>query len=396
MVADFIIDSLRYWSGEMGVDGFRFDLAPVLGNCRSEGGFEYNCTDPGNVLNRMVAELPVRDAATLAGVDLVAEPWATGVGNTYQLGRFPDGWAEWNDVYRKCFREAENKLHVIPLPPAPLANAFAGSEQQFRNTGPRLDPRPYQSINYIASHDGYTLRDLFSYTNDDQEAWDHGGNARARRQAMRNAFAVLMLSAGTPMFMGGDEFFRTQGGQTNTVAVDDPSVYLNWEHFQQYARALEDNDAAALARLQQEDDIRTYEFTRNLLRFRQRYPSLRPARYFTGLNVNGLKDIAWLRSDGSELSGNDWGDRNNLFLAFRVDNRAYLSEAGVASIYVAYNRDAFDVALVLPENLAMRRWFRVVDTDEWMEDLGNFENDGTMLDRSYTQHKRSLLILIEK
>jgi isoamylase len=396
MVRGFIMDSLQYWSDEMGVDGFRFDLAPVLGNARCEGGFEFNSTDPKNVLNRMVTELPVRDPQTLVGVDLIAEPWAVGDG-TYQLGNFPDGWAEWNDVFRSTFRQAENKLHVVPIPPASIASGFAGSDQQFLNKGARRDPRPYHSINYISSHDGYTLRDVFSYTNM-QDVWDHGGNDASQRQAVRNAFAILMVAAGTPIFCFGDELFRTLNGRDNVVAVDDASVYLDWVHFNQYALAIQTNDQALLGEMRRHEDIRIYEFARNLIRFRQLYPSLRPARYFTGSDMNQaeLKDIAWFRWDGSELAGSDWGDPNIHFLAFRVANQAFLSTTGVASIYVAYNRSDHDDSIVLPENLAGRRWFRMVDTAGWMEALGNFENGTTMLERSYIMHERSVLILIEK
>jgi isoamylase len=368
----------------------------VLGNARYESGFEFNRADPKNVLNRMVTELPVRDPQTLVGVDLIAEPWAVGNG-TYQLGRFPDGWAEWNDVFRNTFRLAENKLHVVPVPPAPIANGLAGSAQQFLNNGPRLDPRPYHSINYISSHDGYTLRDVFSYTNM-QDAWDHGCNGASQRQAVRNAFALLMVAAGTPMFCSGDELSRTLNGRDNVVAVDDSSVYLDWEHFNQYALALQTNDLTLLGEMRLHDDIRIFEFARNIMRFRHLYPSLRPARYFTGSDMNqaGLKDIAWFRRDGSELAGSDWGDPNIHFLAFRVDNQAFLTTTGVASIYAAYNRSDQDASVVLPENMAARRWFRMVDTAEWMEALGNFENGTTMLDRSYFMHGRSMLILIEK
>lgn len=397
MVRDFILDSLQYWSNEMGVDGFRFDLAPVLGNSCAEGGFMFERDDPHNVLNRTVRELPLRDPVTLAGVDLIAEPWATGSGTTYQLGRFPDGWAEWNDQYRIIMRQAANKLHVAPVAPWQVANALAGSDQQFRNNMPRSDPRPFNSINYLVSHDGYCLRDLFSYTAQD-DSWDHGGDRAAQRQAVRTALAVLMLSVGVPMFTGGDELFRSLDGRENTVAVDDESVYLAWDHLHRYANALNSRDKTQLAQLLQEDDIRTYLFARRMLRFRHQYAVLRPEQYFTGAyaSQNGLKDITWYRPDGHEFNGNDWGNQDIHCVAFRLDNQAYHQATGVAALYAAYNYDDQDVRLALSFNLPRHRWYRVADTAAWMEPLGNFDGGDTVLDGSYDLHARSVLILIEK
>ncbi|MBI4652189.1 glycogen-debranching protein, partial [Candidatus Desantisbacteria bacterium] len=243
IVRNFIIDSLKYWSDKMGVDGFRFDLAPVLGNAKFEGGYEFNRVDPKNVLNRVIKELPLRDKETLAGIDLIAEPWATGSGNTYQLGQFPDGWSEWNDKFRIAFRQTENKLHVISTEPFKAANFFSGSQQEFKNSSPRQDPKPYNSVNYIVSHDGFCMRDLFSYTGN-ENSWDHNGNPAKQRKAIRNAFCILMVSSGVPMFTGGDELFRTQNGLENTVAIDDSSAYINWENLNKYSEAikLKDND----------------------------------------------------------------------------------------------------------------------------------------------------------
>lgn len=397
MVRDFIIDSLKYWADDMGVDGFRFDLAPVLANSRYEGGFEFNASDPKNVLNRMVLELPLRNSVTLKGVDLIAEPWATGSGDIYQLGNFPDGWSEWNDTFRDTFRQAENKLHVVPVNPSRIANAFSGSAQQFRWTTSRMDPRPYNSINYIVSHDGYCLRDLFSVTGSDN-AWDHAGNPFLQRQAVRNAFAVLMVSAGVPMFTGGDELYRSQGGRKNIVAVDHPSVYLNWDHLNIYLRASADNDDEELKDLRTRDDIGIYEFSRKMIHFRNKHPCLRPLEYFTGLDVNGsgLKDIAWYRMDGFEFRPGDWNNPFIHFVAFRVDNTPFEQKTLVRSVYVAYNFSDQQAHIVLPENMPGKRWFRIADTGAWMEEQGNFEDGKTMLDRYYSLHERSVLILAEK
>ena len=316
-VQDIILDSLAYWADEMGIDGFRFDLAPVLGNAVAEGGFAFDATSPASLLPRISRRLPARMEGAAGGVDLIAEPWAVGAG-TYQLGHFPDGWAEWNDVYRKTIRRAENKLHVDSVLPWQIANALSGSEQQFRRAGTRAAARPSNSINYVSSHDGFTLRDVFSYTDGD-DAWDHGGTRAAQRKAVRNALALLMTSAGIPMLLGGDELFRTLGGRPNTVAIDDNTVYLDWTNVDAFLRARAAGDARALAQLRQEDDVRIYEFAREMIRFRAAHAPLRPRHYFTGNAPPGgaIKDIAWYGADGREMQ-QGWNDPDLGFLAFRV------------------------------------------------------------------------------
>ena len=394
-VQRFILDSLRYWSDVMGVDGFRFDLAPVLGNRLREEGFVFDASDPESLLQQLGRGLPLRGGASGDGVDLIAEPWAVGFG-TYQLGQFPDGWAEWNDVYRTVMRRAENRLGCGTVLPYEVANAVAGSEQQFRQSPQRSAARPWNSVNYLASHDGYTLRDLFCYGGND--AWDHGGDPARQRKAIRNALALLMTSAGVPMFMGGDELMRTQGGRENTVAVDDASVYLNWDNLQAYARAAAEGDAARLSELGRQDDVRTYEFARAMIRLRNRYPALRPAEYFTGQarGGTGLKDITWCARDGGEVSGDGWSDPSAHFLGYRVDTQADTGAMGVRSIYVAYNWHDDFVEIALPPNCGGARWVRLADTAEWLEPAGNLDRDGTVIECRYGLHERSVAIFLEQ
>ncbi len=394
-VRTFILDSLRYWTNVMGVDGFRFDLAPVLGNRLREGGFEFDWSAPDSLLQEMGRELPLRDASG-TGVDLIAEPWAVGWG-TYQIGQFPDGWAEWNDVYRKVLRRAENRLGVETVLPYEIANAVSGSDQQFRRRTRRVAARPWNSVNYIACHDGFTLRDLFSYNHGDN-AWDHGGDPARQRKAIRNAFALLMTSAGVPMFLGGDELMRTQGGRENTVAVDDDSAYLKWDNFQAYTRTLAAGDDIRLAELRRQDDVRTYEFAREMTRLRSRYTSLRPAEYFTGQDRwgTGLKDVTWYAADGNELAGYGWSDPGNHFLGYRINAHADTGATGVRSIYVAYSwHDGF-VEFALPPPAGGWRWVRVADTAEWLEPAGNVDRNETVIERRYGLHERSVAIFLEK
>ena len=225
---DLIVDSLAYWREVMGVDGFRFDLAPILGNTCDHGCFRFDKLDPSTALNRIVRELGPRPAGGGEGVDLIAEPWAIGDG-TYQVGGFPAGWSEWNDKYRDDLRRAQNKLGVANVSVATLATRFAGSSDLYQNNG----RSPWNSINFIDAHDGLTLKDVYSCNGknnnqpwpfgtsdggtDDNNSWDQGGAAADQRHAARTALALLLLSAGTPMIVGGDEYSAVPQLQQQSV-----------------------------------------------------------------------------------------------------------------------------------------------------------------------------------
>lgn len=389
-VRNLVIDSLTHWKETLGIDGFRFDLASVLGNACSEGCFNFNKFDPKNVLNRAVAELPVRPDAGGPGVDLIAEPWAIGNG-TYQVGQFPHHWAEWNDKFRDTFRMSQNKLGVANVPPAELARRFAGSSDLFQDDG----RKPWHSVNFIVAHDGFTLRDLYSFNgkrnnqpwpfgpsdggSDNNIGWDQGGDAAMQRQAARNGLAFLMLSAGVPMITGGDEMYRTQFGNNNAYNLDSEKNHLDWDNATRFPRFL--------------------NYSKKLIAFRRAHASLRPAEFFKGRDSdqNGRKDITWHRDNGAEADGGYLDNTGNHFLAYRLDG-AELGDSA-ASIYVAYNGWSGEVTATLPGVASGRRWFRVADTAQWMEDQDNFESPGAEepLDNStYRLHPRSVLVLIEK
>jgi glycogen operon protein len=390
-----ILDSLRYWADEMGVDGFRFDLAPVLGNTIASGGFRYAIGSENNLLRRIATELPRRSDATPTGVDLIAEPWATGSGNTYQLGQFPDGWSEWNDVYRIAARQFENKLGVIDLPAHRIANIVSGSEAQFHHASPRKNPRPWNSVNYVDSHDGYTLRDVFSFTGDG-DVWNHAGDPVRQRKAVRNAIALLMTSAGVPMIAGGDELFRTLGGSVGVAATDDATVHLDWKTWNCRNRGMERGDLGSIERCALDDSIRAYRFMRFMIELRTRFPWLRPDHYFTGATVIGLgiKDIAWYRSDGDELSGADWtGPR---FLAWRIANRGYRQAGDIGSTLVAYNWSDGFIDCRLPRPMEGMRWRRQADTAEWFEYTANIDTSATEIEGRYGMYERSIVVLFEE
>jgi len=378
VVRDLIIDSLRYWHEQLGIDAFRFDLASVLGNKRTAPGFEFDKFDPNNVLNRAVRELP--------NAQMIAEPWAIGAG-TYQVGNFPAGWAEWNGEFRDTVRRFQNSDSVNL---GDLAHRLGGSDGMFKDDG----RKPWHSVNFLVAHDGFTLADLYRFNHkhndqpwpygpsdgghDHNDSWDQGGDPVAQRQAARMGMAILALSQGVPMITGGDEFLRSQNGNNNVYNLDSIKNWLDWE---QGAR----------------EHAKFTDFTRRMLKLRAQYPSLRRAEFFTGRDndQNGLKDIQWLSTNG-EVPVGDWTNPAMRFIAYRIDGE----EAGdpTRSLYVAINGAANKVTTTLPDPAPGHSWFRVVDTAPWYEDEGNAAKAGTAtrLDgRTYELHERTVLVLVE-
>ena len=389
MAVDLIIDSLTYWQGDIGVDGFRFDLASVLGNSCNRGCYNFDKFNPANALNRAVAELGARPAGGGAGVDLIAEPWAIGAG-TYQVGNFPSPWIEWNGIYRDTFRKDQNKLGLEAVTPGQLATRLAGSSDLYADDG----RKPWHSVNFMVAHDGFTNRDLYAYNSknnlqpwpygpsdggeDNNISWDQGGDPAMQRKAARNGLAFIALSAGVPMLTGGDEMYRTQYGNNNAYNLDSDKNWLNW------------SDATTNAQF--------LSFSRRLLSFRNAHPALRRANFYTGaIGPSGLRDIQWLTDQGVEASGAYMDSASNHFLAFRIDGQPAGDSA--ASIYVAYNGWSGVVTAHLPTPRAGKAWYRVSDTAPWMESMGNFTDPGAeqLLNvTTYDMAGRSLLLLIER
>ena len=232
-----ILDSLAYWKDDLGVDGFRFDLASVLGNTCEHGCFRYSKDDPETALNRITKAMPARPAEGGEGTDWIAEPWALGEG-TYQVGNFPAGWSEWNDKFRDTMRRDQNALGKEEITPGQLATRFAGSSDLYDDDG----RHPFNSVNFLVAHDGFTLPTCTAATSknngqawpygpsdggsDNNISWDQGGKAADQRQAARNGFAFLMLSAGTPMMTGGDEHLRSIKCNNNPYNLDSEANWL--------------------------------------------------------------------------------------------------------------------------------------------------------------------------
>ncbi|MBX7469678.1 glycogen debranching protein GlgX [Streptomyces sp. NPDC001251] len=291
-VLRLITDSLRYWVTEMGVDGFRFDLAAALARSMHD-------VDMLSPFLAVIAQDPV-----LRRVKLIAEPWDVGNGG-YQVGAFPPLWTEWNDRYRDAVRDFWRGA----LPDMrDLGYRLSGSSDLYAWGG----RRPYASINFITAHDGFTLRDLVSYerkhneangegnrdgTNDNR-AWncgvegetdDAGINALRRRQ-LRNLLTTLLVSTGVPMLVAGDEMGRTQGGNNNAYCQDGEVSWLDWSLLDQPgARGL-------------------FELAARLMELRHRHPVLRRRAFFSGRaqGADGLRDLAWFTARGEEMTERDW------------------------------------------------------------------------------------------
>ncbi|MFJ5833285.1 glycogen debranching protein GlgX [Streptomyces sp. NPDC093089] len=291
-VLRLITDSLRYWVTEMGVDGFRFDLAAALARSMHD-------VDMLSPFLAVIAQDPV-----LRRVKLIAEPWDVGNGG-YQVGAFPPLWTEWNDRYRDAVRDFWRGA----LPDVrDLGYRLSGSSDLYAWGG----RRPYASVNFVTAHDGFTLRDLVTYERKHNEAngegnrdgthdnrsWncgtegetdDPGTNALRLRQ-QRNLLTTLLLSTGVPMLVAGDETGRTQGGNNNAYCQDNEIGWLDW--------SLPDDPGRG----------QLLALTRRLLALRHRHPVLRRRAFFSGRpqRADGLRDLAWFTAEGTEMTERDW------------------------------------------------------------------------------------------
>ncbi len=323
-VLQMVLDSLRYWVEEMHVDGFRFDLAPVLG--RGNAGFDRNAP-----FFQAVAQDPV-----LAGVKLIAEPWDIGPGG-YQLGAFPRGWLEWNDRFRDTARAfwlgGDGTRGDFAL-------RLAGSSDLFQ---PRRRA-PAESVNYVVSHDGFTLADLVSHdlrhneANGEGNRDGHGHNLSwncghegptgdpdvlARRARLQRALlATTLLAQGTPMLAAGDELGHGQGGNNNPYCQDNETTWIDW--------TLADETLIA--------------FTAHVIAVRQRLLPL-GERWYTGLaDPRGRHDLAWLRTNGEPLSAEDWNNRSSRTLGALIGAPG----RGCAALLLLVNARDTDAPFRLP------------------------------------------------
>ncbi|NKE47411.1 glycogen debranching protein GlgX [Roseomonas frigidaquae] len=378
-VLQMVTDSLRYWATEMRVDGFRFDLGTILG--REAHGFD----EGGGFLDSC------RQDPVLSRVKLIAEPWDCGPGG-YQVGGFPPGWAEWNDRFRDTVRAFwkgdEGKTGDI-------AWRLSASGDLFDRRG----RKPWSSVNFITAHDGFTLHDLVSYNDKHNEAngeggqdghdhnlsWNHGVEGPTddpeiialRERQKRNMLATLLLSQGTPMLLGGDEFGHTQQGNNNVYCQDNEIAWLDWAGIDANGRELAG-------------------FTRKLIALRQNFPVLRRARFLNGdLDEDlGIKDVTWLTPSGTEMEEGHWDDANARCFGMLLDGRAQATRirrpAGDATLLLVLNAHHDVVEFSLPEPPAGQRWLLLVDTNK----PGLDEPEPFEFGHPYLVTGRSLLLLV--
>jgi len=349
-VIQMVLDSLRYWVQEMHVDGFRFDLGTIL--AREPNGFD----------NRSGFLKACSQDPLLQTVKLIAEPWDCGPGG-YQVGAFPPGWSEWNDQYRDTTRD----FWRGEAPASVLAPRLCASGDLYNHQG----RRPWASVNFITAHDGFTLRDLVSYNDKHNEAnqennqdgssnnrsWncgaegpteDEGINALRGRQ-IRNFLGTLLLSQGTPMLLGGDEFGRTQQGNNNAYCQDNEINWFDWNAV--------------------EREQRLVRFVQRLTQLRHTHAILRRRRFLTGSQDAELevKDVAWINANGAEMSEESWKDPGTRCFGMLMDGRARSTgipqRGGDATLLWVLNAHHDVVHFTLPEAAGGRHWSLLLDSN---------------------------------
>ena len=331
-VLQMVMDSLRYWVTAFHVDGFRFDLGVTLG--REAHGF-----DPCSGFFDAIRQDPV-----LQRVKLISEPWDIGPGG-YQLGNHPPGFAEWNDRFRDGVRRY---WRGDPGERADFAARLAGSSDLFD----RRHRRPWASVNYVASHDGFTLLDAVSYVERHNEANGednkdgHGENYTAnwgvegasddpailgtRQRLQRAMLATLFLAQGTPMLLGGDEFGRTQSGNNNAYCQDNETSWLDWTQ-------LAKPDGKSLA-----------AFVARIVALRHKNAVLRSPYFLHGLEhpAEGVPDIAWFDASGEVVSNDSWNNAEDRCLVLR---RAGHDNGSVTMLTAFFNAGATEHKFLLPQ-----------------------------------------------
>lgn len=348
-VLRLIMDSLRYWITEMHVDGFRFDLASTLAR-------ELHAVDKLSSFFDIIHQDPI-----ISQVKLIAEPWDVGEGG-YQVGKFPNEWAEWNGKFRDCVRDYWIGADSIL---GEFAERFTGSSDLYKDYR-----TPWASVNFITAHDGFTLHDLVSYNEKHNEAnlddnqdgethnrsWNCGVEGETddeniislRNQQKRNFLATLFLSQGVPMLVAGDEFGRTQKGNNNGYCQDNEISWLNWA----------------------EKDTELHDFTKKLIAIRKAHPSLCRKKWFQGQPIKGrgLTDIAWFLPEGDEMDDEHWNHDFARSLAIFLNGNGLRThdENGNKIIdddfYFMFN--AYHEAIIyhLPPANYSEKWVKILDT----------------------------------
>jgi len=351
-VLQLIMDSLRYWTTEMHVDGFRFDLASTLAR-------ELHSVDKLGAFFDIIHQDPV-----LSRVKLIAEPWDLGEGG-YQVGNFPVLWTEWNGKYRDSVRKFwKGEKHQV----AEIATRLSGSSDLYEKSG----RRPYASINFVTCHDGFTMNDLVSYSHKHNEenqesnrdgsdsnlSWNCGVEGPSddpeilafRARQRRNIMATMLLSQGVPMILGGDEIIRSQNGNNNAYCQDNDISYYHWDLKGEGRKFL--------------------DFVRSLIRLRRENGVLRRRNFFQGRPIRGtgVKDIFWLNADGMEMTDDQWNAVNGNFIAILLPEGAIQEKdyqgnrVRGETLLVLLNGSDNHMKFKIPPVRENHCWWRIIDT----------------------------------
>ncbi len=342
-VIRLVMDSLRYWVEVMHVDGFRFDLASVLGRGAQGGHFQssasfFDAVSQDPVLNRVI---------------LVAEPWDLG---TYQVGNFPIDWSEWNGKFRDTLRRfGKGDSGQV----ADAGWRLTGSADLYGEDGRSA----YNSVNFITCHDGFTLNDLVSYNDkhneqngesnqdgsNDNNSWNCGAEGDTdephilalRKQLMKNYACYLLFASGTPMILGGDEFARSQRGNNNAYCQDNEISWFDW---------------TAVSR-----NIDLFEFFRKAVAFTRRFPVLQRRKFFLGedLDDDQVPDLTWFAPD---LDYPQWDDPNVRTLCYQLDASEDGADIDVTRLFFILNAHFESQGVNLPPLDANCGWYRAIDT----------------------------------
>ena len=340
-VLQMVMDSLRYWVQVMGVDGFRFDLATILG--RELQGF-----DKSNGFLDALLQDPI-----LNSVKVIAEPWDIGPGG-YQLGGFPSPWSEWNDRYRDTMRGYwRGDKGLLPE----LARRIHGSSDIFEHNG----RQPFASINFLTSHDGNTLHDLVSYqerhneANGEENRDGHSNNIAhnngvegettdptildLRLRQIKNMLSTLMLSQGVPMILAGDEMGRSQQGNNNAYCQDNELNWLNWEENALFSKELK-------------------SFTAHLSQLRKRFPLLSYHQFIHNEDTRSDATITWFHPGGQEMQNDQWHGDDATTLGYLIQNKA----PNTPSLLCVFHSGSAPINFQLPDIYLIKNWQVMVDT----------------------------------
>ena len=376
-VIRFVMDSLRYWVQMMHVDGFRFDLASVLG--REDGYFRTSAS-----FFDAVSQDPL-----LSRVKLVAEPWDIG---TYQVGNFPIDWSEWNGKFRDTVRKfGKGDAGQVK----DMGWRLTGSADLYGDDGRSA----YNSINFVTCHDGFTLNDLVSYNykhneanqennndgSNDNNSWNCGVEGKTddpaalklRKQLVKNYICHLIFSSGMPMILGGDECMRTQAGNNNAYCQDNELSWFDWRLIDEHADVI--------------------EFVRKAIALEKRFSVLRRRKFLLGedLDADSVPDLTWY---GFNLDTPAWDDPELRTMCYKLEEQESASAASGYDIFFILNGDWKEQRVALPLLADGKRWYRVIDTSLPTGEDFSAEGAEVLIDPSayYIANPRSTVALLGK